>query len=233
MDCPAPRGLRPPVHPSISLRANGRRPSGCCLRENDACGGPFDRLRANGSRIARTTGEGDAKGEETPRATPLWIPAFAGMTMWGSAGRRVLVVAGGEVPACAGTTERGEGTARVIGGWIAPPRGACGPLFTLRFPSGRTASPAPPRGACGPPFTLRFPSGRTASPAPPRGACGPPFTLRFPSGRTASPAPHGTFALGSCLCGQDGSGGGVEASSWRRRWLPWCRGGRFRGRRLL
>ena len=43
--------------------------------------GPFDRLRANGFWRRAFGGEwGMRWGMETPRASPLWIPAFAGMT---------------------------------------------------------------------------------------------------------------------------------------------------------
>ena len=58
------------------------------------CGGcwwwraPFDRLRANGFGKRACGGEwGMRSGTETPRAAPLWIPAFAGMTRVGDAGR--------------------------------------------------------------------------------------------------------------------------------------------------
>ena len=61
--------------------------------------GPFDRLRANGvvdggcdGWVAGVGGWGMRWGE-TPRALPLWIPAFAGMT------------------------GRVSGTARAAGGW--------------------------------------------------------------------------------------------------------------------
>ena len=77
-------------------------------------------------------GVGDAKGEETPRATPLWIPAFAGMTMWGSAGRRVLSVMEGWGSHCGGT-----GDSR-----IAPTTG-CGALGDATGLAVRLRRPAP------------------------------------------------------------------------------------------
>ena len=67
-------------------------PLDSCLRRNDACGRPpssalrtgFDRLRANGFGRRAFGGEwGMRWGTETPRASPLWIPAFAGMTRAG------------------------------------------------------------------------------------------------------------------------------------------------------
>ena len=97
------RGLRPPVHPSISLRANGlpgpawhSRSGSLPAREWRAWGsagrtravgggGPFDRLRANGLGSARYDGSvGDAMGEGTrraPRPGPRGLPAFAGTTV--------------------------------------------------------------------------------------------------------------------------------------------------------
>ena len=67
-------------------------PLDSCLLRNDACGKalfecPQDRLRqAQGERIweARLRwGEGVRWGTETPRASPLWIPSFVGMTLVG------------------------------------------------------------------------------------------------------------------------------------------------------
>ena len=64
-------------------------PLDSCLRRNDACGRPpssalrtgFDKLRANGFGKRACGGEWGVRwGTETPRAAPLWIPAFAGMT---------------------------------------------------------------------------------------------------------------------------------------------------------
>ena len=67
---------------------------------------------------------------------------------------------------------------------------------------------AAPHGACGPPFTLRFPSGRTASPAPHgtlglgsclRGNGAWRGSLRQAQGERPPWPPHSTLGLGTCL----------------------------------
>ena len=82
----------------------GAKPGACLgkgFHRNDACGRPFDRLRASG--IANRPYDG--VGGVGARVSQSWA---------------------------------------VVGQSPPLPRGSCGPSFTLRFPSGRTASPAPP-----------------------------------------------------------------------------------------
>ena len=124
------------------LRANGRgkRPydgsRGCdgvgdaprlapldsCLRRNDACGRlpssalrtGFDRLRANGFGRRAFDGElGVRWGMETPLASPLWIPAFAGMTR----AEGPLRVPSGQASTGSGRTDLGGARAVGSGGW--------------------------------------------------------------------------------------------------------------------
>ena len=80
-DAPAPRPC-----PGFPLSREGRW--GVCGPVGAAGGGgPFDRLRANGFGKRACGGEwGMRWGTETPRAAPLWIPAFAGMTRVGECG---------------------------------------------------------------------------------------------------------------------------------------------------
>ena len=116
----------------------------------------------------------------------------------GCAGPQALLVTEGEVPACGGTTERGGGNGE--GDWWMDcparprPEGPAAPHSPPSRASGQASMslranglPGPaPRGLLPPVHPLREPQDR----------------LRFPSGRTASPAPHGTFARGSCLRGR-------------------------------
>ena len=80
---------------------------------------------------------------------------------WGCAGRQVLAVMEGRGgPAAAGRALREAPLRRSVAGR------ECGSVCRGLWWGGPRPAPAPPRGACGLPFTLRFPSGRTASPAP-------------------------------------------------------------------
>ena len=91
-------------------------PLDSCLRRNDACGRPpssalrtgFDRLRANGFGKRAYDGEwGMRWGTETPRAAPLWIPAFAGMTR----AEGPLRVPSGQASTGSGRTDAGSAPA--------------------------------------------------------------------------------------------------------------------------
>ena len=123
-------------------------------------------------------------GELPPRPTPLWIPAFAGMTRVGERGRREGETAPHRAPAL-GSRFRGndDGGVRVSRPWAV----VGGPLA------------APRRGGCGPPahpsISLRA-----------NGLPGPALViLREPQGER--PALPRTAPLDSCLRRNDSCGG--------------------------
>ena len=136
-------------------------------------------------------------GGDASRRAPLWIPAFAGMT---------LGVCG---PASAGGGGGGASCPAP-----PPPRG-CGPPFTLRFPSGRTASPAPHgtlgldsclRGNDAWRGALRQAQGERIGKRPDDGEWG----MRWGRRRAAPRAP----ALGSRVRGNDGGGSRRFEGGW-------------------
>ena len=93
------------------------------MRELLVAGGPFDRLRVNGFGRGACVGVwGMRWGTETPPRPPLWIPAFAGMTLVGECGMderwgRPRASPLPWVPARAGTTMGGVGGCVGARGW--------------------------------------------------------------------------------------------------------------------
>ena len=105
----------------VGARSRGRavrepplRPGGAHEGGGDAGAGgvgplvrPFDRLRANGLGLRPCDGVwGMRWGTETPRAAPLWIPAFAGMT-------RVVEAGGGGGPLRVSSGQASTGLGRM------------------------------------------------------------------------------------------------------------------------
>ena len=89
-------GRRPARRPSGFLPSQECRVRGRVMRGLLVVVGPFDRLRANGFGKRSFGGEWGMRWRmEMPRASPLWIPAFAGMTR---AGEGDAGVAGGGGP---------------------------------------------------------------------------------------------------------------------------------------
>ena len=141
-----------------------------------------------------------ASGRRDAPAPRPWIPAFAGKTM-GVCGPASAAGVGGGGPAVAGRAFRERplrlgwwvgslGRSVVGGGGAGPsprrPVGAAAPLFTLRFPSGRTDATAPHRSLI---------EGLCANGLP----CPAPVTLRQAQGERFpwSCACHSSRALGS------------------------------------
>ena len=127
-------------------------PLDSCLRRNDARGGvragegcwwrrALRQAQGERTREARVRwGVGDAMGWETPRASPLWIPAFAGM----SRAEGPLRVPSGQASTGSGRTD--FGSARAVGsggamGWETP---RAAPLWIPAF-AGMTRAEGPLR----------------------------------------------------------------------------------------
>ena len=99
--------------PALDSRFGGNDDGG--VRAGRRCWWRWALRQAQGERIweARVRwGVGDAMGDGTPRAAPLWIPAFAGMTLVGECGKderwgRPRASPLPWVPARAGTTMGG------------------------------------------------------------------------------------------------------------------------------
>ena len=77
---------------------------------------PQHRLRRTDLGGARAVGSGGCDGgKETPRAAPLWIPAFAGMTLVGECGKEREVVCVGVGGPSTGSGRTDFGGARAVG----------------------------------------------------------------------------------------------------------------------
>ena len=228
---PAPRVLRSPVHPSISLRANGlqgpapldtgfrRYDGGGCGDRGRWCEGvvpacevrPFDRLRANGFRSVPTVF--GSRGCEwlavgVPSPARVWVRAFTGMTRAGGpstgSGRAELRIA-----PTTGWGGRSAGKSVVGGGGPAPrpcPAGPAAPLPPFDFPQGER----PPRPR---------PSGYRLSPVRRWGVCGPVSAV----GCGGGPALAGRAIRESPLRWGRGSRGCDGGWGWGcpARWLFW------------